>query len=289
MHDTTAHKPIHLVVIGHARSGTTVLLNALNTSPDAYLLGEPFSYRDSGERGFRARFNRAHRSYRNQISKSTYAPRLPGLAEDAPAAEYLRALREHYAIYGEKIGLTSPRYGSDFARLQDWLEDHRPHCLFVFREPGDVLDSTAKMFEFTTSTDNILSYALTARLYLNLARVLPDVRHVLHSEIAQGTFEVLGRWLGADFSSAHACYDAPRQQRRDPAQSSPEIETLNAAYDFLSRQAPRDGLIPPALLQTEQKLSGENGNELGKLYADLNALVASLGRNYLGNDIEFAG
>ena len=75
-----------LLVIGHARSGTTVLLNALNTCRDIYLLGEPFTFRDGGVAGFRQRFNDKHRRYGNQPTKSAYAPALPGLAEDADGA-----------------------------------------------------------------------------------------------------------------------------------------------------------------------------------------------------------
>jgi len=274
----------HLIIVGPARSGTTVLLNALNTSGDICMLGEPFSYRDDGEADFRARFNRKHKRFANQISKSTYAPRLPGLSEHATAPDYFKALSRHYAIYGEKISLSNPRFGSDFPRLQDWLEDHRPRCLFVFRRPADVLYSAAGLFKATTLIDTIYYYALTVRLYLNIARVLPEVRHVLHSEISEATFQVLGRWLNADLSCAAACYDAERLERRHPEAEIAEIETLNLAYDFLSKWEAFDGLIAPALLQTEQKLSGENGNELGRLYAKVDALILSLGQDHQQNN-----
>ena len=273
---TPAHTPAprrngeratQLLVVGHARSGTTILLNALNTADDVYMLGEPFSYRDPGEPDFRRRFNAMHRGYNNQIAKSTYAPTLPGLPEDADHATYFTRLSEYYPVFGEKISLSTPRYGSDFAKLKSWIEARRPQ---------DTLSSMMEMFPHILPRESVFSYALTVRLYLDLARTLPNVRHVMHESVCAESFEDWSGWLGVDLGGGFDCYTPDRAARRPPAPPDGEIETLVRAYDFLAKWTP--GLIAPALLQTEEKLSGRGGSELGRLYARLDALLQDLAK-----------
>jgi hypothetical protein len=79
-----------LFVIGAARSGTTILQNALNHSPAIFLFGEPNLHLETGEGNFAARYNEMHRSWSNQKTKSTYCP--PILSADGAAEDYLGRL-----------------------------------------------------------------------------------------------------------------------------------------------------------------------------------------------------
>ena len=65
-----------LFIIGAARSGTTILQNALNDSRDIFLFGEPCFHADSGDADFASRYNTMHRSWGNQENKSSYCPPL---------------------------------------------------------------------------------------------------------------------------------------------------------------------------------------------------------------------
>src|ERR1700722_5699340 len=58
-----------LFIIGHMRTGTTVLQNALNESKDILLFGEANFHRDPGLSDFRTRYNRWHEENGNQPSK----------------------------------------------------------------------------------------------------------------------------------------------------------------------------------------------------------------------------
>jgi hypothetical protein len=90
-----------LFIVGHVRSGTTILQNALNDSDEIYLFGEAQFCRDPGSRDFAARYNAMHRSFANQITKSTYCP--PILTEDGTWQDYLRELSTLYRYVGDKV------------------------------------------------------------------------------------------------------------------------------------------------------------------------------------------
>ena len=268
-------RPTRLIVIGHARSGTTILLRALNTSPDVHMLGEPNSYLDDGEDNFRARFNRMHSNYSNQICKATYAPALPNLPEDADLPVYFETLAEHHRIYGEKVALASPRFGYDTGKLRNWIETNRPSCLFVFRHPQSMIASMERKFPHISWEENIFTYAATVCLYLDLARVLPDIRHVIHESISAKTFKRLGQWLKTDLSSAGACY-LRRPAISQPPSPRPEMDPLIAAYAFLAKSKSDLGVISPALAQTAATLSDAKQSEVGQIYLSLYKLMNQL-------------
>ena len=82
-----------LFIIGVARSGTTVLQNALNASPDIFLLGEPDIY-DDHSAGFASRYNAMHAAWGNQPAKSSYLPKV--LDKDGTWRDHLAALSRHH-------------------------------------------------------------------------------------------------------------------------------------------------------------------------------------------------
>src|SRR5204862_6445007 len=61
-----------LFVVGHARSGTSILMQALNTSPDIFLLGEANLYVEGLRIGFPRWFNDMHRQFGNTLGKGSY-------------------------------------------------------------------------------------------------------------------------------------------------------------------------------------------------------------------------
>ena len=265
-------EPAHLLLIGPARSGTTILLNALNTSPEMNLLSECNSYREHGEKNFRERFNAVQAGSRLQTSKASYAPRLPNLPDDADNDGYFAALSAFRPIFGEKIALTTPRYGHDVGKLQSWIERRRPWCLFVFRHPEPTLKSMAAMFPSIRPQENIYTYAMAVCLYLDLARYLPNVAHVVHEEITPDTFRALGGWLNADLGAAHEWYEELHAPSDLPAADS-ELAALFAAYDFLARVTRQGGRLAPSLAQNGGFLGEGNKSELAKIYFDLTQVM----------------
>jgi hypothetical protein len=238
-------------------------------------MGEPFSYRDQGEKYFRDRFNAMHAGYGNSPSKSSYAPALPDLPEDADLPCYFESLSEHYPIFGEKIALGNPR-GDNLAQLKLWIERHRPHCLFVFRAPQSTLASMPRLFPHLTPQENIYSYAMTVRLYIDLARTLPNIRHIIHEDISAKTFDNLGKWLNADLSCAPNRYDIRHQAAPTRPAETAEVAALSFAYDFLSRQTKRHHRFLPWKSQIIGSLSGTDLGQINKAYAKLTQLTQNL-------------
>lgn len=266
---------MNLAIIGHARSGTTVLQNAINTSASAYVLGEANLYRGASDPDFRQRYNAMHRSYGNQVSKSTYAPALPGVEAAADGAAYLSALARHYRVVGDKLALGHPRFGHDLDAAKSWLESTRAHCLFVFRHPASVLSSSATMFGAQIPfAFHVASYALTIGFYLDTLRVLPNVRCLLHDKIAKRTFVDLGDWLDLDLSSAFELYDPPSAAQPPwPAEAQPYAADLETLYNGVAALAGARRIDPR--LQLEQKISA-SGRRLpvGDLWRLAMAVVA---------------
>src|ERR1700761_5973488 len=131
-----------LFVIGAARTGTTILQNALNHAPAIFLFGEPNLHLETGEGNFAARYNAMHRGWGNQKTKSTFCP--PVLPVDGPAEEYLNRLAQTYAWVGSKIVVNN-------RRDPDWIDRLLAyHCqrfytaryIFTFRDPIAVVGST---------------------------------------------------------------------------------------------------------------------------------------------------
>jgi hypothetical protein len=137
--------------------------------------------------------------------------------------------------------------------------------------------SMEKLFPHISLEENIFSYASTVCLYLDLARVLPNVRHVIHERISAKTFKHLGQWLSTDLSGAAACYLWRRAASR-PRSQRPEMDALIAAYTFLSKSNSDLGVISPALAQVGGYLSDEKQSKLGAIYADLYRLMNQLRR-----------
>lgn len=246
---------MNLAIIGHARSGTTVLQNAINTAGGAYVLGEANIYRNANEPGFRQRYNAMHRDYGNQPSKSTYAPALPGPHADASGADYLAALSRLYPVVGDKLALGHPRFGHDVDAIKAWIESTRAHCLFVFRHPASVLTSSASMFGTQIPFSyHVASYALTVGLYLDALRVLPNVRCAVHEKITKRTLLDLGGWLDLDMSEAFALYDPPRTQPPAwAAEAQPYASDLEALYSGVVALAAAKRADPK--FQLEQKIT----------------------------------
>ena len=205
-----------LFVVGPARNGTTVLQDALNSSPDVYLFGEPDFHLDQGASDFAARYNAMHRQWQNQATKSTFCPEL--FAQDASWPEYLTALSRHYRLVGSKIvthGSADPTVALPALFRFQCRHFYTAHYVFTFKEPASVIASSRSFqmaLEGTSSSfDQVLrNYVETIGLYVLMKRTLPNVHVVFHGGINEATFAILGTKLGVDLSDASAYYDGQR-------------------------------------------------------------------------------
>ena len=137
-----------LFVIGHARTGTTVLQDALNDSRAIFLFNEPDFHSDPGTPDFRQRHNAMHRRYRNQETKGTFCPDLFG--EDRSWDAYFARLCDHYRYVGSKVTINpNPTDPYNDALLNFCTRKfYDATYIFTFRDPLDVTVSTRGLVSY---------------------------------------------------------------------------------------------------------------------------------------------
>ena len=246
-----------LFVLGAARSGTTVLQNALNDSRDIFLFGEPAFHDDPGKADFAARYNAMHRAWGNQETKSSFCPAFFG--GDAPWSDYLRHLATLYRYVGSKIVINPEK---SLANCQHVFDFHcryfyRSHYIFTFRNPIDVLMSTRGLAELNgdvaASYETVLSsFVRVIALYIRMLRNLPSVHAVFHERIDETIFRDLGLKLRVDLAHAASYYDSKRVRHYSlddiPPDARESVRAVAELYEDLRKHA----LAGFGLVQLEQ-------------------------------------
>lgn len=261
-----------LFVIGAARSGTTILQDALNHSRDICLLGEPDLHTQNEDDGFAARFNATHQGWNNQQTKGTYLPVLGDT--DGFWGAHLEELSKVYRLVGTKI-VASPGQGDAWMeRLRAFHNRHffTSRYIFTFRAPVAVLKSTMLMrgLESGDATSLAQNYASVIVLFTQMARTMPNVRAVVHEDIDASTFEKLGEWLGVSLEGAHAYYQSEKivshtAEGFEGDAFDKRLELLNSLYQNLRRLV-ADGAERPQIQQNDIRLySGQKAEIFGLL------------------------
>lgn len=271
-----------LLVVGHARSGTTVLLTALNTADRVHLLGEAHLYRDGGRPYFRDRFNLMHERVGNQSTKSAYAPAVAGVPSHATGEAYLGGLADGMLAVGEKIVLGPTTQGHDFALLRDYLERRRFWTtVWVLRQPRSIISSCLRRWG-GDATDWITSVAQTLLLFVHIARQLPNTLVVEHEKISKERLETLGSALGVDLQHAADVYTPDRVSDDSFGRGEPfddDLMRLEMAHEAIVNEIDVETVrLNPASIQIEQHLPGFEGpqpNALGRAVVELIRLAGN--------------
>ena len=259
--------PNALFVIGFARSGTTVLQNALNSHPDIFLFGEPQFHRDTGTQDFRARYNAMHRAWKNNETKSTFCPAF--FAEDADWPAYLRRVAAEHRYAGAKIVVNPSDGPAGIAQLFDFQCRHfyRARTLFSFRNPRDVLASIAGLADMEGAAPAPAALILemfmrTVALYFRMLRTIPFVTAVFHEDGGTEIVAAARRFLGLDLAEASAYYQ-PARARHYSGQECPTLALVEDFYaDF--RAAAKAGFTCVQLEQNEGHFDPAHRTEFGK-------------------------
>jgi hypothetical protein len=249
-------------VIGPARSGTTILAQLINTNDRAFITTEAGFYRASDHRPFRDWYNAQHRSFGNQVCKSTYAPNL-GASEEDSWWQWLARAAGHFDLVGDKFALTHLHLDDiDRHRIQEFHEarffDSR--YVFVFRDPVQTLLGSA-VLGFTDARCVIRSWGTIVKLWAYMIRIFPHTMTVLLEDLDAIKVAEIGAFLGLDLSESARLLD-PREQRRHRTQDVSWGEAvarvsplLNMIYGEI-----RDTLrMDCAWLQADQKRDRPDG------------------------------
>ena len=271
-------------IVGAAHSGSTVLQNALNDSPDIFLFGEADFHTDPGTPDFAARYNAMHRAWSNQETKSSFCP--PVLAGDGRWDEYLCWLATQHRLVGAKTVITAA--GAE-AAAEEWFAFQcrhffRSRYIFTFRDPLATLLSTQGLQRLTIGKAESLAWVMSnylavIALYLRCLRILPNVQAICHEDADRAGFDRMEAWLGVKLPQAHLYYDAGRVHAYNDtaldAASRLKMAPIRSLYASL-RQGVRDGFALPQLDQNNAHLVSSHFTPLGRLAREAEKLLASL-------------
>jgi hypothetical protein len=273
-----------LFIIGAARSGTTILTNALNHSPDIYLFGEPNFQDDPGTPDFAARYNAGHRFWGMQETKSTFCP--PVLAGDGTWQDYMRALARQHRYVGAKTVINPVRPQGALDKLFGFhcRFFYRARYIFTFRDPVATVISTRDLqILLVGRTDGVpvtlRSYLDTIGLFVRMLRALPHVRAVCHEDITPAAFDALQHWLGVDLAGCAGYYQPGRVLPYSDASLSESDRALMAPVVALYaelRAALAQGFATPQLDQSNNHFSPTHLTALGRIAKQAAALAATL-------------
>lgn len=202
-----------LFVVGHARSGTGILMRALNTSPEVHVLSETNMYANGMRIGFPNWYNDMTRAQGNVYAKGSYCPLVNGGAANGP--EIFRWLGERHRYVGEKVTFRSKLLGYDADEFFHFQAQFffNSHYLCIIRNPEDVLLSNNEMYRPEDLSLYAESYLRALELCLALNDTMPNVLTLFHENVDHSTFETIGKWLEVDFSAAAATYDKAYQMQ----------------------------------------------------------------------------
>jgi hypothetical protein len=222
-----------LFIVGHARSGTSILLEALNDSPEVFLLGEANLHQHGLMPHFAEWYNLMHIQMGNPPAKYSYCPLLESPA--ANGVECMEALALRYAFVGEKIAFRDVALGYNPEAFFEFQARYflNANYVCVLRDPLSVLQSSAEMFGAGQLDLYARSYLKNLLLIANLYRVFPKVNVLVHERISADTFRALGERLGLDLSGSSAYYREDLQARRQPKINAPffGVEVLSSMYE----------------------------------------------------------
>ncbi len=274
-----------LFVIGAARSGTTILQNALNHSRDIFILGEPDLHMDAADAGFAARYNAMHAGWGNQPTKSSFCP--PILGVDGAWRSYFDRLGTLHRWAGSKI-VVNVGCGAD------WIDQlYAFHCrnfytaryIFTFRDPLSVVGSTRGLQALTgnpvASVAAVLAnYADVVALFVRMLRTMPHVRGVIHEDIARATFDGLGEWIEVPLDGSADYYEAGRTRHyrldvHDPDDRG-KLELVGVLYNDLRAELGR-GIARPQLEQNDGNIDPKHYTMLGSIARRAAVIAAAYG------------
>ncbi|MDZ4783750.1 MAG: sulfotransferase, partial [Planctomycetia bacterium] len=211
-------------IVGSARSGTTILSDCLNLSPEIYLLQEAFFFCNDlagkfagwDNYDFAATFNARHVGYGNPRDKGTYVP-----TAAAPAStphEFLNRFRDKYRYLGEKVAFgPQPHYMGD-----DWESDfiayqaryfYHSQYFVTARAPHEGLWSMHKLFPERPIAALFECWLRSLRTSLELYLAFPHTHLILLewldemtvrriSDILQTDIPLPNDWVGRNHQSS---------------------------------------------------------------------------------------
>ncbi|MDE1174847.1 MAG: sulfotransferase [Parvibaculaceae bacterium] len=246
-----------IFILGHARSGTTILAECLNAHPDVYMTTEANFYLRGPQADFREQYNLQHAHADNQISKSSYAPAFVPHGSSL-WWEWLESAASHYSIVGDKMAFSDVHF--DLCSEADFLSFfearfYQARYLFTFRDPVQTLISTIKLLD-KDPIRAIHGWLSMVKLWADFIRIFPHTKTVILDNIGAQEIVEIGHFFNLDTSMSGALLD-PREQRSHAPGDLEKGHVLEPCRDRLQSifEAIKATLtMNPVLFQADQKM-----------------------------------
>ncbi len=236
-----------LHVVGYARSGTTILMDILNSSPDMFVFSElnlhalrhyPDLFAGYGGAGFVEHFDARKKFELKARYKGAIAPRTA--AEYDTPDEYIDAIGEDYRYVGDKIatGCRLMEGVPDIDLLRTFVETEEragATMLFTMRRPGENLQSVLKMFPDADADEWGRSIAQTMVLVLEAFLAGNRSALVFHQDIAPPLIAELSTMLEIELPMSHTLVGSVYRTKHELEvdEASARVAVLNSAYERL--------------------------------------------------------
>lgn len=188
-----------LFIVGHARSGTSVLFQIANDQPDIHLTYEANLFLTKNRHDIVGNYNSNQRRRGQKVGKGFYLPPVIGPLDNLTSLH--RALLSNYAIVGDKIAL-GPR-GSRWephpaATAFEWFQGQFPFALYlcVLRNPLEGIAAVDRMTPDQRPILLIENWAKTAKLVMDMVATMPKQRLILFEDLVERRYRPILSLLG---------------------------------------------------------------------------------------------
>lgn len=242
-------------VMGHGRSGTSIVQQLINASPQALILGEARFYLKPRQGSFRDAYNDRHASNKNQVCKSTYAPSF------LPADTYhdwLQGASARYRWLGDKLAFNHDLFRqTDPKKIRDFFESRffASKYIFMMREPMQTLLSQRRLLAAGDDMmpDYAIGWARWVQMWADMVRTFPNVLTIFTDRLGSEDVARIGRFLDLDLAGGEALLNFEERRHHDGAEA-PSLARWSARLDDAYGAVRQAAAGDPILWQANQRV-----------------------------------
>jgi hypothetical protein len=236
-----------LFVIGHGRSGTTLMQKALNSSVNIFLFAEAnWQNFDLRAYGFAQWYNSMHRSFGNPPCKGDRCPEIEGSLPDV-----LDELGKSYHWIGDKVAFSDESLGYDRTKAWQFFFRWFPKAYYILmlRDADSVVQSAQNIFPQETAGIYVYSYLKSLLNITNYYLLFDNCIVVDFPRVDSTCFDAIGRWIGEDLSNAGGEWEVGRNEKKSSILDLEGIGDARYYYETLS------SLIDPDTMKIKDRLN----------------------------------
>jgi tetratricopeptide (TPR) repeat protein len=202
-----------IFIIGHARSGTTVLTHILNTDQEVCILQEAEIYWNYEVSHYAEVFNRRGSMRKRTWRKGNYIP--PCVPGSLNGRRVIEGLSKYYRRVGDKIALGPGRI--EQIKIWEFFAKNyfNANYIFTFRDPLQAAASMKRMFPENSYTEILDTWITSVALMMRFISFLPNVCAIPMERYSACVLQTLNERLGTMAVISGASIHQARKISRD--------------------------------------------------------------------------